>query len=176
MTQIKKHVDSLTVVLILANGTVPRLTVGTDYALSILSAIFPNTITNNVLFLFTNVSSPIYLNFPQHTLPGSLQDAPQFLLDNPIALRKKYLKMKDGPNMTMRRTDFGQAVKTIEQNALEMLVDFFDRLDSFEPQSTTNIVSPYKGPRYITKFLALMEAAAAKKAKESAVSFHSAYN
>lgn len=176
MTQIKKHADSLTVVLILANGTVPRITVGFEYALSILSAIFPNTVTNNVVFLFTNVSNPIYLNFPQHALPESLKDAPQFLLDNPIALRKKYLKMKDGPNMTTRRTDFRQAVKAIEQNALEMLVDFFDQLDSFEPQSTTNIVSPYKGPQYIMKILALMGAAAAKKAKESAVSFHSAYS
>ena len=43
-TQIQQHIDSVNAVLILANGTVPRITVGTDYALSTLSAIFPKSI------------------------------------------------------------------------------------------------------------------------------------
>jgi hypothetical protein len=172
MAQIKKHFDSLTAVLILANGTESRVTVGTNCALSILSAIFPNIVPNNVAFLFTNVSSPIYFNFPQHTLPGFLKDAPHFLLDNPIALQKKYLKMKDGPNMKMRRTDLHGAVKAIEQNALETLVDFFDRLDSLEPLSTASIVPLYKEPQYIAEILALMVAALAATAKAFTVSFH----
>ena len=171
MTQIKKHFDSLTTVLVLANGTVPRVTVGTAYTLSILSAIFPNVVDNNVAFLLTNVPSPIYLNFPQHTLPAVLKDAPQFLLDNPIALQKRYLKIKDGTNIKTRRTNLRRVVKTGEQSALEMLVNFFDRLDSLEPQSTTNIGPLYKD---VTNILVLMKAAVASKAKVSAVSVHPA--
>ena len=163
MTQIKKHINSLTAVLVVTNGTVPRVTVGTDYGLSMLSAIFPNAVTNNLAFLSTNVSSPLYLNY---TLPGFLKDAPQFLLDNPIALQKKFREIKDGPDMKMRRSDVHKEIKAIEQNTLEMLVDFFDLLDSLEPQSI-------KAPQnIITKILALMKAAATKKAKGSAVSFH----
>jgi len=172
VAQIKKHVDSFTAVLILANGTLPRVTAGTKCALSILSAIFPNTVTNNVVLLLTHVSSPIYLNFPEHDLPEFLKAAPHFLLDNPIALQREYLKMKDRPNKWMRKANIHEIVYAIEQNALEMLVNFFDRLDCLEPQSTANIVSFYKEPQYIARILALMEAAAAKMAMNFSVSFH----
>ena len=170
VTQIKKQFDSLTVVLVLVNGTVPYVTVGTDYTLSMLSTVFPNPVNNNLAFLFTNVSSPIELNFPQHTLPGFLKDTPQFLLDNPIALQKKYLKIKDDPGMKMIKADFHKAVKNSEQDALEMLVDFFDRLDSLEPQ---RMVPLNKAPLNITRVRALMGAAATKKAKDPTVKTHS---
>jgi hypothetical protein len=177
VTQIKKHLDPLTAVLVLVNGTVPRVTFGTDYAFSILSAIFPNAVASNVALLFTNVSSPICFNFPQHSLPEFLKDAPQFLLDNPIALQKKYLKIKDGPNKRMRRPGIPKVVKTAKQYTLEMLVDFFYWLDRLEPQSMENTVPLYKEPQnIITTILALMEAVAAKKAKGSSVSFHPTFN
>ena len=48
-TETKNQIDFVSVVLVLANGTLPRVTVGTDYALSTLSAIFPNTLTNNIV-------------------------------------------------------------------------------------------------------------------------------
>ena len=171
MTNIKKHVDSLTAVLIIANGTVPRVTIGTDYALSMLSTIFPNAVTNNLAFLFTNVSSPLFLNFSQDTLPGFHKDAPPFLLDNPIALQKKFLEIKDGPDVKMRKAKFHKLIKTSEQSALEMLVDFFDRLDSLEPRSITDIDPLYKAPQNITESLAPMETAATKE-KGPTVSFH----
>ena len=169
MAQIKKHVDSLTAVLVLVIGTVPCVTVGTDAALSMLSAIFPYAITDNLAFLSTNVPSPLYVKFPQHTLPGFLKDAPQFLLDNPVALQKNYLKIKDGPDTRMIRADFRKAVKTSEQDALEMLVDLFDRLDSLEPQSIAGIVPLYEAPQNITKTPALMGVSATTQAKDSPV-------
>jgi len=58
-----KHIDSITAALVLANGTVPRITLGTDYALSTLFSIFPKTLANNIGFIFTNVSSPLHWNF-----------------------------------------------------------------------------------------------------------------
>ena len=141
MTKIKGHLDSITAVLILANGTAPRVTVGTDYALSTLSDMFPKSLARNVSFMFTNVLSPLHWNFSLDSVPYALQDAPQFLLNNPIAHQRKLLKLQDVPNMKNRRTYLRDAVKSGEQNALQMLVEFFDWLDGLEPQATTEIVT-----------------------------------
>ena len=140
-TQIEKHIDSVTAVLILANGTVPRVTVGTDYALTTLSTIFPKSLNKNIAFMFTNVLTPLHWNFSGETIPEILKDAPQFILNNPIALQKKYLRLKDGPNMKKMKTDLRNAVKAGEKNALEMLVELCDWLDGLEPLPTTGMFS-----------------------------------
>jgi len=142
--QVKKHVDSVAAVLVLANGTVPRVNVGTDYALSTLSAIFPTAPFKNVAFVLTNTSDQLYQNFSKDILPEAFNHAPQYLLNNPIALQRKYLKLKDEPNMRRKRMYFREAVKASEQDALEMLVDLFDWLDRLEPQPTTKAVSLYQ--------------------------------
>ena len=147
--QIKEHVDSVTAVLVLANGTVPRVTVGTDYALSTLSTIFPESLANNIAFMFTNVSSPLHWNFSGDTIPDVLKEAPQLLLNNPIALHKKYLKLKGDPNMKKAMSELLRAVKAGEQSALEMLVDLFDWLDGLEPQPTREIFPLYEEPQHI---------------------------
>jgi hypothetical protein len=133
VAQIEKHVAAVNAILVLANGTVPRVTVGTDYALSTLTAIFPN-LPNNIAFIFTNVLSLLHLNFSGDTIPDILKDAPQFHLNNPIALQRKYLRLKDNQNIRDRRTDMRRDVKAAEQNALEILVELFDWLDGLKPQ------------------------------------------
>ena len=140
-TQIKQHIDTVTAVLILANGTVPRVTVGTDYALSTLSAIFPKSLASNIAFMFTNVLTPLHWNFSGDTIPEILKDAPQFIFNNPIALQKKYLKLKDGPSTKKMRTDLRNAVKAGEATALEMLVELYDWLDRLEPLPTVEMFS-----------------------------------
>ena len=123
--------------LVLVDGTVPRVTVGTDYALSTLSTIFPKSLANNIAFMFTNASSPLHWNFSGDSIPDILRDAPQFSLDNPIVYQKKYVKSKGG-----RGKKEGQAnlVKAGAENALQMLVGFFDWLDGLEPQATAESV------------------------------------
>lgn len=142
---IQKNIDSVNAVLILANGTVPRLTVGTDYALSTLSAIFPRTLADNIGFLFTNVSSPLSWNFDPSSLPSVLQDNMQFLLDNPVAMQKKYRQMLKTnqriPDTTKKQ--LRQAVLAGEEKALDILVQMFDWLDGLKPQPTTDIMSLY---------------------------------
>jgi hypothetical protein len=168
-TQIQSHIASVNAVLILVNGTVPRITVGTGYALSALSALFPKTLANNIAFLFSNASTYLSLNFSQSTIPPVLRDAPQFLLDNPIALVKKYLKFKDDTNKRKRRKDLQKMVMTAERKALEMLVELFDWLDGLEPQPTTEIVALYEKSQAIevkiTNTLAQMNQAAATMAE-----------
>ena len=172
MTQIKNHIDSITAVLVLANGTVPRVTVGTAYALSMLSAILPKTSSKNIALVSTNVSSPLYWNLSGATIPDVLKDAPQFLLDNPIALQRKYLKLMNDPNMTTQMSGFREAVQAGEQGALEMFVELFDWLDGLEPQTITEIVPLCEEHHNIKPIChAPMDQAAAKKANGSAVGF-----
>jgi hypothetical protein len=136
--QVKKHTNSVTAVLVLANGTVPRVnSVGTNYDLSTLSSISPRTPSKNVAFLLTNTSGPLYQNFSRDILPECFKDAPHFLLNNPIALQRRYLKLEDEPSMRSHRTHFREAVKAGEQDALEMLVELFDWLDRLGPQSVS---------------------------------------
>ena len=170
-TQIKEHIDSITAVLVLANGTVPRITVGTDYTLSTLSAMFPKTLTNNIAFMFTNVSSPLHWNFSKDTVPEVLKEAPQFRLNNPVALQRKYLKLKDNPNMKKGGADFRKAVKAGEQDALETLAELFDWLGGLEQQPTTGIVPLFEARQNIIDMTATTKAPMDEaKAKNSAVS------
>ena len=120
--------------------------------------------------MFTNVLSPLHWNFSVDTVPPVLKDAPQFLLNNPIALQRKYLKIKDDPNMKKRRNDLRKAVKVGEQHALEMLVQLFDWLDGLEPQRTTEIGVSQRVKAKTTDRLPPMGQVEPKKARRSAVS------
>jgi len=100
--------------------------------------------TNNIAFVLTNVSNPLYQNFSVDTLPDFLKDAPQFLLDNPIPLQRKYLRLKDIPKMKKRRAEMHETVKTSEENALEMVVEAFNWLGRLERQPTTEIERLYE--------------------------------
>ena len=146
-TQIENHIKSVNAILILANGTVPRITVGTEYALSTLPTIFPDTVINNIAFMFTNVSSPLSWNFSQDTVPKELKGAPQFLLNNPVALQRRYLELKDDPS----RAEMREAVKSSEQKALEMLGQLFDWLDGLKPQPMTKVQDPHEKPKDIKR-------------------------
>jgi hypothetical protein len=165
--EIQKQIDSVTAVLILANGTVPRITVGTDYALSTLSAIFPKSLAENIAFVFTNVPSPLSWNFSADTIPDMLRGAERFLLDNPVALQKRYLFLRGHPDKKKLRTVMRRAVLAGEDRALEMLVKLFDWLDGLGSQPTTEIVYLYNMSQsieaMIANTLAQIDQAATKK-------------
>jgi hypothetical protein len=166
-TQIKKHIDSVTAVLILTNGTTQRLTVSTDYALSTLSAMFPKSLAENIAFVFTHVPNPLSWRFSQDTISRVLREAPQFLLDNPVALRKNYIKLKDNSNVQKMQKDMLSCLETTEEEALEMLVQLLDWLDGCEPQPTTEIILLYEMSQSIeaaiTDTLAQIDQVATKK-------------
>ena len=84
------------------------------------------------------------MNFSGDTVPDALKAAPHFLLNNPVALQRKYLKLKDDPNANVKQgsTDSRDVVKAEEQSALGMLVEIFNWLDGLEPQPVTEIVPP----------------------------------
>ena len=165
--EIQKQIDSVTAVLIFADGTVPRLTVGTDYALSTLSAIFPKSLAENIAFILTNVPSPLYFNFSPDTIPDVFREAEQLLLDNPVALQKKYLGMKGHSNREMLK--IRKTMQAGEETALGVLVELFDWLDGLMSQPTTEIVYLYNMSQSIeaaiANSLAQMDQAATRKAE-----------
>ena len=169
MTEIQRHLDFVSAVLIVANGTVRRITVDMDHAFSTLSAILPNTFVNNIAFMFTNAASRLSCNFPWDTVPEVFKDAPQFLLDNPVALQKKYLQFEDGLYSGDERMAMRSDVEAGEQKALEMLVGLFDWLDGLEPRQTTGIVYFHDIPQtieaLIPNILDQMDRAIAKEAE-----------
>ena len=164
---IQKHIDSVTAVLILAMGMVPRLTVGTDYTLSTLSSIFPKSLTENISFMFTHVPSPLFWNFDEDTLPEVLGAAERFLFDNPVAIQKKYNRLMGDQAKKKVMTVMRKAVAS-QEKALEELVILFDWLDGLRPLPTTEIVYLYNISQNIeatiTSTFAQMDQAATKKA------------
>ena len=80
---------------------------------------------NKIAFLLTNTSNPLFQIFSADALPEGFNDAPQFLLNKPIAFYGRYLELKDAPNTTGRAHIFRDTVKASEQDALEMLGDLF---------------------------------------------------
>jgi len=156
-----------------------------DYALTTLSALFPKSMANNIAFLLTSVPTAASLNFPDDVILKDLKDAPKFLIDNPIALQKNYLKQKGHlDKKTLKKMK--DSIQRAEENALEMLVELFDWLDGLEPQPTNEITTLYEKSQDIeskvTDTLAQMSQAATKMVEikklmvdlrnGNAVSFH----
>ena len=134
-SHMKDHIDSVTAVLVLADGSAPGITVDIDYAFSTLSTVLPRSLASNTAFMFTNVPDPSLSNFSGGIIPDVLKDARQFYFDNPIA------RLKDGS----RTVD----LRASEQNTLEMLKNLFDWLDSLKPQPMTESVSLYDSSQII---------------------------
>jgi hypothetical protein len=137
---IEQSIPVINAVIILANGTEERLGIATDYALTTLSSIFPRTLADNIGIVFTNVPSPLSLNFDPGSLPDALRGIQnnQFLLDNPLALWKKLIQLRDQRKM---KRGLESAVKEGHTKALQQLVLLFDWLDTLVPQPTKEIIN-----------------------------------
>ena len=156
-------ISTIDAVVILANGTVPRLAVATDYALSTLSSIFPRSLTKNIAILFTNVQNPLARNFDKNSLPDALKgdNYHPFWINNPIALWKKYNNMRASRGRDKEQEEY---IWTAHERAVKELTKFFDWLDDLEPQSTqavTNIDITLKS--CIEDFLSYTETSRGKR-------------
>ncbi|KAF9255382.1 hypothetical protein L218DRAFT_1081876 [Marasmius fiardii PR-910] len=163
---IQEHVAVVNAVFIIANGTQPRFDVATDYVLTTLTAIFPRTLVQNIGFIYTNVSNPLSCNFVKDSLPSELQDAEDFLLDNPLAMWRKYKDIEGELSSQMRQKHF-LTVQDAERKALDVLASLVDWIDQCSPQPTRDIISLYEQSQAIEKnivdALAQLQYAAGKK-------------
>ena len=53
----------------------------------------------NICFILSNLSSALYQNFPENTIPDVLKASPQFLLNNLVTLQKQNLQLKNDQSM-----------------------------------------------------------------------------
>ncbi|KIL58591.1 hypothetical protein M378DRAFT_86306 [Amanita muscaria Koide BX008] len=171
VTAIKDHIPTVNAVLILANGTLPRLGAATDYALSTLSSIFPRSLADNIGILFTNVDDRLSWNFDQESVPESVRNTDrQFLINNPLAKWKKYVELCSQQDMKKKEhAKLKGTVREAHKKALAELVLVFDWLDTLEPQPTKEILHLYEKSleidRNISSFLASARQSASKKAR-----------
>ena len=173
---IRDSIQEITAVIIVTNGTDPRLTVATDYAITTLSSIFSGTLADNIGVLFTNISSSFNRQFDFGMLPLELQGAKTFLLDNPLARHKDYLTIKaaEAQGSVARANnavlqELKKAVDEGHETALGTLAELFDWLDGLVPQATTDITLLYDQlmeiERNISSMLAHMTQLVEKKGK-----------
>ena len=146
---IKSEIPAVDAVLILANGTLPRLSVGADYTLTTLTSIFPRTIANNIGVLITNVPDELSCNFEVNSLPQALLSAhvPLFMLDNPIARERKFRDLQQDPQKRLRpdqRERMRMFVQETHKKALNVFVELFDWIDQRTLQPTKDIMSLYE--------------------------------
>ena len=70
MTFIKQHVDSVSAVLILADGMSPGMNIDIDCILSALSTLIPKTLFENIAFVLTRVWDPSFSDFLRSRFAG----------------------------------------------------------------------------------------------------------
>ena len=139
---IRDNIPIVTAVIILANGTNPRLTVATDYTITTLCSIFPRTLADNIGVLFTNVQDMDRRNFDMNSLPPELQQAKNFCIDNPLALYKNTQRNR-GRDQSRKKKRSENSLNDDHETAVDMLVEIFDWLDGLKSQATTEITSLY---------------------------------
>lgn len=141
---IRENITTVNAVLILANGTVPRLGVSTNYALSTLSAIFPRSLAENIGIMFTMTPSILQCNFEPESLPAILRSSEVFTLSNPVCLKRKY---DESNHDNISKSDLKvlrQSFKDSEDKAMDMMVNLFDWLATLTPQPTRDILALYE--------------------------------
>lgn len=141
---IRENITTVNAVLILANGTVPRLGVSTNYALSTLSAIFPRSLAENIGIMFTMTPSILQCNFEPESLPAILRSSEVFTLSNPVCLKRKY---DESNHDSISKSDLKvlrQSFKDSEDKAMDMMVNLFDWLATLTPQPTRDILALYE--------------------------------
>ncbi|KAJ7629668.1 hypothetical protein DFH06DRAFT_1225080 [Mycena polygramma] len=153
-TEIKEQVTVVHAVLILTNGTQPRLSVSTEYALTTLSSIFPKSLADNISLFFTMCSNPLSINFTDDAVPPSLVTAPQLYIDNPLSLLHKYREMEANGQHKRQLPAAKKRVRASEAAALDTMVEFFDWLDDRQPQPTTDIMNLFDKSQTIQQQIA----------------------
>ncbi|KAJ4477410.1 hypothetical protein J3R30DRAFT_217471 [Lentinula aciculospora] len=142
---IKKNFDVVDAVIILANGTLARLGAATEYTLTTISGMFPNSIVDNIAFVFTMVSTPALFNFDRTSLPQELKKSRVWSIDNPFAQWLTYRKLleQDPPANVDDLEETVESTRRGYAKALKMLSQVFQYLDQCKVQPTHSIFELY---------------------------------
>ncbi|CCO33669.1 hypothetical protein RSOLAG1IB_08494 [Rhizoctonia solani AG-1 IB] len=140
---IQDYITTIDAVMIMANGTVQRLGVATDYTLNVITAMFPHSIIDNIGFVFTH-TDPLTFNFQKDSLQPELRTARHWLIQNPLAYYQAYKKLQE-QNASAKLLARGK--RDLEQfydDTIESLNDWLGWLDNRQVQPSTGINEIYK--------------------------------
>ncbi|KAF9492712.1 hypothetical protein BDN71DRAFT_1396317 [Pleurotus eryngii] len=125
---IRQETETIDSVIILANGTQERLGIATQYALTVIAAMFPHSIMDNIAFVFTMVSNPFQFNFQRSALQPELRNAKIWAIENPLA---QWIKFSDyGTSDECLVQDMRDTLSTSYKKALRAMNDFFQWHDT----------------------------------------------
>ncbi|GAW05162.1 hypothetical protein LENED_007002 [Lentinula edodes] len=142
---ITENFDAIDAIVILACGHVPRLGLSTHYTMNALSNMLPKSLSDNVAFIFTMVSSTLMLSFDTNWLPQELRTAHTWSIDNPSSLWFKYQKRLT--KEPLLEEDLREDMKEIShrgfERATKTLSQFFQYLDKRKVQPTQPVLELY---------------------------------
>jgi len=146
-------------VVIVANGTLPRLGVATDYALWSLSSMFPRTLDKSIAIFLTNISSSLGCNFTQDALPDALrgENYHPFWIDNPVALWRKFDEIQKGGDDDVDEDEMDELKKEVQRShkkGLKELLRFFDWIVDLKPLPTNDIQTLYNKSQQVERSIA----------------------
>lgn len=138
---IQQETETIDSVIILANGTQERLGVATQYALTVISAMFPHSIIDNIAFVFTMVSNPFQFNFQRSALQPELRDAKIWAIENPLAQWVKFNDYDTHDEYLLQ--DMRDTLSASYKKALRAINDFFQWHDTRATQPVRAISDLY---------------------------------
>jgi hypothetical protein len=136
---IRDQVKTIDAVLVMANGTVERLGIGTEYALATISSMFPNSIIKNTGFLYTNVNDRLSLNTLKSSIPKALQDCKSWTIQNPIAVHSKFEGKKLETNDREELDRMHHTINNCHKEALSTIGRMLKWMDDCDILPTTAI-------------------------------------
>ncbi|KAJ3715028.1 hypothetical protein C8R42DRAFT_681430 [Lentinula raphanica] len=167
----KEHIDSIDAIVVLLHGDSARLDTRTEYALATIFSVLDTSLADNIVFIFTNVSSPSGFNFPISLLPNWLQSTPRWSTDNPCIRWFAYRKALSQPSGTVDEDsleDMNDVAHRGYHAGLKMLSQFFQHLDKCQPKPIQGILQLYELSMYIethvSNIIARSELLAVKRA------------
>ncbi|KAJ8522121.1 hypothetical protein ONZ45_g1275 [Pleurotus djamor] len=143
---IRSEIETIDSVIVLANGTNTRLGVATQYALTVISGMFPHSIVDNIAFVFTMVSNPLQFNFKRDGLPLALRKAKIWTIDNPLAGWFKYqddLHSEEPPEDFILE-EMRETVDRTYEKTIKTLNNFFQWQTERVVQATKSINDLYQ--------------------------------
>jgi hypothetical protein len=141
---IKKKLQTVDAVIIMANGTQERLGITTQYALENIYAMFPRSLVKNIGFLFSNCDR-LHLNFEMSSLPEELRESEHWLFQNPLALWNKYKAVKDRGGVSEDQLEeMRDEIDMAYNKGLRFLNKFFKWLDERPVQPSKDINDLYE--------------------------------
>ncbi|CAE6499593.1 unnamed protein product [Rhizoctonia solani] len=141
------YIESIDAILVVANGGVTRLDASTNYTLHTISSLFPQSIINNIGFIFTHTTDKMGLNFPISDLGPELHQAAhsKFLFENPLVLHKAFVE--ESALVSTSPRDLAKMKRRLEaayDNSMDSLDELLEWLNKTNPHPTNEIIRLYE--------------------------------